>query len=417
MDERLVAFAVPVFFAAMAVEFLLNRRHLAKTGIASPTGGVGGYRWADTFCNLGMGIGQQALDPLFRVLMVVAYAWTAEHLAVTHLDPKSGLTWVLALLGVDLCFYWFHRFSHRVNALWAVHHVHHSSEEYNLAVALRQPWLEKLVDIPFYLPMAVLGVPVEVYIGAFTLNLLYQFFVHTRWVPKLGLLEKLLSTPSNHRVHHAVNPLYIDKNYGGILIIYDRIFGTYAAESETPVYGTVKPLASWSPPWANTAVWADLLKTARTTTRMADKLAVWFAPPEWRPADLGGRVTIPPPRVGAAYDVAVPARARWLVRCSFLLLVGLLVAFLWVQRDANFAQQCAFAALALLWLGVMGGALEGRRFVVPGAVVAFGGLAVAWPLWVGWPLVVVAPLGAVAAGLVVLALMASPDGAAQAVQP
>lgn len=413
MDERLVAFAVPVFFLAMAIEFLLNRRHLAATGQLSPTGGIGGYRWADTITNLSMGIGQQALDPLFRVVMIVAYAWTAEHLAIQHLDAASGWTWLFALLGVDLCFYWFHRFSHRVNALWAVHHVHHSSEEYNLAVALRQPWLEKLVDIPFYLPMAMFGVPVEVYIGAFTINLLYQFFVHTRWVPKLGPLEYVLSTPSNHRVHHAVNPVYIDKNYGGILIIYDRLFGTYASEQETPVYGTVKPLASWSPPWANVAVWADLLHVSRTTRRGIDKLAVWWAPPEWRPDDLGGRVTIPPPRVGVAYDAQVPVRAKWLVRSSFMVLVALLVAFLWVQREATLVQQLVFGALALAWLGTIGGALEGRRFVVPLACVAFAGLAVAWPLWVRWSTPVLAILSIVTAILLSLAWSARPVEAVQ----
>ncbi|MSQ82633.1 MAG: fatty acid hydroxylase family protein [Myxococcales bacterium] len=403
MDERLIAFAVPVFFAAMIVEFFLNRRHLAKTGVQSPTGGIGGYRYADTLSNLCMGIGQQALDPVFRVLMLVAYGWTAEHLAFAHLDATAASTWIIAILGVDLCFYWFHRWSHRVNVLWAVHHVHHSSEEYNLAVALRQPWLEKLVDIPFYLPMALIGVPLEVYAAAFTLNLLYQFFVHTRWVPKLGPLEGLLSTPSNHRVHHAVNPAYIDKNYGGILIIYDRLFGTYAAEAETPVYGTVKPLCSWNPVYANSAVWLYMAQLATATTSWTDKLWVWWAPPEWRPLSLGGKVTIPPPRQGVAYDLTVPTGRRWLVRLSFLLVTTLLIAFLWTQRSADLLQQCVFATLCLMALGAVGAALEGRPWIAPLALVSFGGLAVGWPLWLGWPPVVVAMLAATTLAVVVLA--------------
>ncbi len=407
MDERLIAFAVPVFFAAMAVEFVLNRRHLLRTGQRSPTGGVGGYRYADTLCNLCMGIGQQALDPLFRALMLVAYAWVAENLAPVQLSPTAASTWILAIVGVDFCFYWFHRWSHRVNVLWAVHHVHHSSEEYNLAVALRQPWLEKLVDIPFYLPLALVGVPMEVYAAAFTLNLLYQFFVHTRWVPKLGFLEGVLSTPSNHRVHHAVNPVYIDKNYGGILIVYDRLFGTYQAEAETPVYGTVKPLGSYSPPWANFAVWAHLWQAAGQARKLGDKLWTWLGPPEWRPPELGGPVTIPPPRDGVAYDPAVPAGNRWLVRAAFVLVTAMLIAFLWTQRAANLAQQAAFAGLCLLALGAVGGALEGRRWTPAAAAVAFGGLCVGWPLWMGWPAAVVALLAAVTAAVAVLAVRAA----------
>lgn len=403
MDERLVAFAVPVFFAAMAVEFLLNRRHLAQTRQASPTGGIGGYRYADTISNLCMGVGQQALDPLFRALMLPAYFYASEHWAVARLPADSWLTWLVALLGVDFCFYWFHRFSHRVNALWAVHHVHHSSEEYNLAVALRQPWLEKLVDIPFYLPLAVVGVPIEVYAGAFTINLLYQFFVHTRWVPKLGPLEWILSTPSNHRVHHAVNPAYIDKNYGGILIVYDRIFGTYAREEETPVYGTVKPLCSWSPPWANSVVWRDIAALSKQAPRMRDKLWAWLAPPEWRPVELGGNFAIPPPRAGVAYDAQVGPQGKWAVRLSFLLVTGLLIAFLWTQRSASLLQQAAFAALCLAALGAVGGALEGRRFTLPLTAAALGGLAVAWPLWLGWPAPVVAGLALAVAATVAAA--------------
>jgi sterol desaturase/sphingolipid hydroxylase (fatty acid hydroxylase superfamily) len=255
VDERLVALAIPVFLIAMLVEWLLNRRYLQRSGQTSATGGVGGYRLADTLTDIGAGVGQQVLDPLLRLLGVAAFVAVQSRFGLWRWDLTAVWQWLAAVVLVDLCFYWFHRVSHRSNLFWAVHHVHHSSEEYNLAVALRQPWLEKLVDIPFYLPLALLGMPVEMYLGAFTIDLLYQFFIHTRWVPKLGPLEWVLNTPSHHRVHHGVNPIYIDTNYGGIFIIFDRVFGTFVNETEAPVFGTVKPLRTWNAAWANAVVW------------------------------------------------------------------------------------------------------------------------------------------------------------------
>jgi sterol desaturase/sphingolipid hydroxylase (fatty acid hydroxylase superfamily) len=408
MDEQLISLAVPLFVVAIVLEFVLNRRHLGRTGQVSPTGGTGGYRLADTLADLGAGVGQQAFDPLLRVVGVAAYAGVAQQGTLLQLDPRSPWTWLLGMVSVDFAYYWFHRASHRSNVWWAVHHVHHSSEEYNFAVALRQPWFEKLVDIPFYLPLAVLGLPVEVYLVCFTVNLIYQFFVHTRWVPKLGPLEWLLSTPSAHRVHHAVNPAYIDRNYGGILIVWDRLFGTYAAESAEPVYGTVTPLASWSAPWANAAPWLDLWRKSAARRRWPDKLWTWLGPPEWRPAEEGGVVIIPEPVGRRAYDPPLPAGGRLFATAAFLALMALSVGFLQVQRQLNLSQLLAYAAGTCAWLGAVGAALEGRKFLVPLTVGATFGLAVAWPLWLGWPLPAVAALAVLAAALVVLALRVRP---------
>lgn len=387
MDERLVAFAVPVFFLAMLVEWLLNRRHLRQRGVTSPTGGEGGYRLVDTITDLGTGIGQQALDPLFRVLQVGAYLWVWNTVGFGHAfwDLTSPAHWLLALVLVDHSFYWFHRVSHRSNVFWAVHHVHHSSEEYNLAVALRQPWLEKLVDLPFYLPLAALGMPVEMYLGAFTIDLLYQFFIHTRWVPKLGPLEWILNTPSHHRVHHGVNPAYIDRNYGGVLIVFDRLFGTFTLEREEPVYGTVKLLASWSPLTANLHVWQAMWDVARRTARWSDKLWIWLAPPEWLPADQGGPVTIPEPNPKErGWNPPTTPEARAFAVVAFFLLVGQLLAFLWRQRELTLAQQALFAVLAVgLMVGWSAG-LENRGWAKPTALASVLAFGVGFPLLVGW---------------------------------
>jgi hypothetical protein len=179
-----------------------------------------------------------------------------------------------------------------VNFFWAVHSVHHQSEEFNLAVALRQGWIEPLLIAPFHIPLALLGFPPEMFFIGFTAHTLWQFWPHTRGVGKLPI-DGLFNSPSNHRCHHAINPEYIDKNYSGFLIIWDRIFGTWSRERQEPSYGTVKPLGSYNPLWANVSYWLEMARLMRACPRFVDKLSVPFRPPEWRPKELGGPVTIP----------------------------------------------------------------------------------------------------------------------------
>jgi hypothetical protein len=178
--------------------------------------------------------------------------------------------------------------------LWAGHAVHHQSEEYNLTTALRQSWLEATMAWPFYLPLALLGFPPVMFVLASTFNSLYQFWIHTRTIGKLRPIEGVLNTPSSHRVHHGIDPEYIDKNYAGMFTIFDRVYGTYKAEEREPTFGTVKPLASFNPLWANLEGWARIFGIARRTSRIRDKLYAFIAPPEWLPQDLGGVQTVPP---------------------------------------------------------------------------------------------------------------------------
>lgn len=275
--------AVPVFFLMIGVEAWIAHRRRA-----------GLYRLSDSVNSLSCGMAQQAMDVALKLWDFGFYAFVYAHLALFELDPSSVLVWIGGAIAVDFLYYVFHRASHRVNALWAGHIVHHQSEEYNLTTALRQSALAGVMSPLFYWPLALLGLPPAVFITLSTLNTLYQFWIHTRLVGKLGPLELVLNTPSHHRVHHGIDPQYIDKNYGGILIVWDRLFGTFEPEREEPAYGTVKPLASWNPIWANLEHWSRMLSMARRTRRLADKLRVLVAPPEWQPADLGGPVAIPP---------------------------------------------------------------------------------------------------------------------------
>ncbi|MCA9684087.1 MAG: sterol desaturase family protein, partial [Myxococcales bacterium] len=207
---------------------------------------------------------------------VGAYALGRGALGIPEMPTTAWWTWVFALIALDFLYYWFHRWSHEVNFLWASHIVHHQSEEYNLTVALRQSAFQGLFSIWLYLPLALVGVPPLVYVFSSQINTIYQFWIHTRLVKRMGPLEWVLNTPSHHRVHHGADPLYLDRNYAGMLIVWDRWFGSFQEEREEPTYGTTKPLAHWNPLWANFDYWATLIREARSMPRLRDRLQIWF---------------------------------------------------------------------------------------------------------------------------------------------
>jgi sterol desaturase/sphingolipid hydroxylase (fatty acid hydroxylase superfamily) len=174
--------------------------------------------------------------------------------------------------------------SHEINAIWATHIVHHQSEEYNLTVALRQSWFQAFFSTLFYLPLAWIGFDPITTVTVIAFNTLYQFWIHTELIKNMGWFEWIFNTPSHHRVHHGSNPEYIDKNHGGTLIVWDRIFGTFQAEQVAPVYGITTPLRSWNPFHANFHYWNDLIQLSARASRATDKLKVFFAAPGWQPA-------------------------------------------------------------------------------------------------------------------------------------
>ncbi|MCG8555822.1 MAG: sterol desaturase family protein [Proteobacteria bacterium] len=318
MEALIIAFAAPVFFVLIALEMAL----------ASRRGHRGSYSFPDTVSNISCGIGQQLVQLLVHAPLLGAYLLVFEAGAVYEM-PSTLWSWLVLLLLVDLAYYWFHRASHRINVLWAAHVVHHQSQHYNLSVALRQSWLEGIFALPFFLPLALLGFPGEMFVAAKMIQTLYQFWIHTREISKLGPFESVLTTPSHHRVHHGINPEYIDKNYGGMLIIWDRLFGSFAAEKQEPAYGTVKPLNSWNPVWANVSYFAEMLSLARAAKRNLDRLRVGFMPPEWRPGSLGGAVAVPPVAPNRVrYQTTSPSLLRSYIGANFLLVTALTVGVL-----------------------------------------------------------------------------------------
>jgi alkylglycerol monooxygenase len=355
---QIIVLATPVFLALIALEFAVG---LAR--------GRNTYRLNDSLNSIGLGVMSQVTGVFGRLLRVGMYTLAFQHVALFRLPQEQWWVWLFALLFYDFCYYWLHRAGHRVAVLWAAHAVHHQSEDYNLGTALRQTSSGFLLGWLFYLPLAVAGVPPLVFGTVALIDLLYQYWVHTQQIGKLGWFDRWFCSPSNHRVHHAVNARYLDKNYGGILILWDRLFGSFVEEDsnddagEPIVYGTRSPLRSFNPVWANLQVYQGLAVDSWHARSWADKLRVWLMPPDWRPADVAARFPKPAFDIKAlrVYDPAAPRPLQWLAAALFLAVLGLTSVFLWTAHQMTPAQQLGGAAgiVALLWL--IGVLTEARR--------------------------------------------------------
>ncbi|PMY47184.1 MULTISPECIES: sterol desaturase family protein [Pseudomonas] len=352
-----ILYAVPFFFVLIALELLVDRWR-----------GVNNYRVADAINSLSTGALSTTSGLLTKGVGLVTYAFALEHLGLFTLSVESAWVWVFAFVLYDFCYYWLHRMGHERNILWAAHSVHHQSEDYNLSTALRQTSTGFLLSWIFYLPMAVLGVPLLVFVSVGALNLLYQFWVHTRHIPKLGWFEWFFVSPSNHRAHHAQNALYMDRNYGGVFIIWDRLFGTFQEEddNEPVVFGVTTPLASWNPVWANLQFYAQLLDDARRTERLWDKLRIWFMRTGWRPADVAAKYPLRKPDLSQFRKFEVPLDA-W-QQAYVVLQFTVYAAF--GSYLMNLGDSLPVAALVLGWsamafgLFVLGVALENRPWAL-----------------------------------------------------
>lgn len=350
-------FAAPVYIVAMIWEHHRTRRQRER-GEA-----VLGYEKRDTIASLGTGIVSVLTVGVMGLGVTALAEWMHAHRLLTLEGWKA---WAVGMIAWDFAYYWLHRFEHSVRLLWATHVSHHSSERYNFSTALRQPWLPwfSFVMLP---PIALLGVEPWVILTCGGINLIYQFFVHTEAVGKLPApIEWVFNTPSHHRVHHGIDPEYIDKNHAGVFIVWDRLFGTFAEERKEPSYGLVKPLGSFSAYWSNVAGFARIVAIARATSRWQDKLRAWIAPPEWLPADLGGPVTIPEVRRDERVLFDVPARPRLFVYvgAQFLLVSAAVFVVLWWSRALSFGERGAIVGVALLCVATWSGLFEGARWAV-----------------------------------------------------
>ena len=248
----------------------------------------------DMISSLSSGVTNSTKDVLGLSIAIISYGWLVDQFGIFSIG-SGWMTFVIAFIALDFAGYWVHRISHEYNIFWNNHIIHHSSEEFNLACALRQS-ISSIVRIfgIFLLPAAILGVPQEVISVVAPLHLFEQFWYHTRHIDRLGFLEKIIVTPSHHRVHHAINPIYLDKNYGQVFIVWDRLFGTYQDElADVPaVYGVTRPVQTWNPIKINFMHLWLLIQDAWRAQNFLDKLRIWFMPLGWRPEDVASKYPV-----------------------------------------------------------------------------------------------------------------------------
>jgi sterol desaturase/sphingolipid hydroxylase (fatty acid hydroxylase superfamily) len=281
---KALLYAIPFFMLLLVIEiaygyFVKNQKHKVMDSVSSISSGLTNI----VKDSLGLGV------------IIVTYPYLLEHLALTEIKA-TWLVWSIAFLAIDFAGYWNHRLSHKVNFFWNQHVIHHSSEEFNLACALRQSISNLLGYFPLLLiPAALFGVPTKVIAILAPIHLFAQFWYHTQHIGKMGWLEYIIITPSQHRVHHAINPEYIDKNLGQILCVWDRWFGTFQEEMKEvpPQYGVLKPAATWNPIIINFQHLWRLIIDAWRTNSYWDKLRIWFMPTGWRPSDVKNKYPIP----------------------------------------------------------------------------------------------------------------------------
>lgn len=317
MNLSPVVIAIPMYFILMGIELLVLRFQ------KSPT-----YRLNDAITNINLGVVSQVSGVFLKVLSIGIYTFFFEKFGLFEI-PNNVWTFFILFFLYDLCYYWAHRLSHEINLFWGGHVVHHSSEEYNLSVALRQSSTQTIWTFMFYLPLAIIGFDPVMLVLVSGINLLYQFWIHTEAIDRMGFLEKFMNTPSHHRVHHGRNPKYIDKNHGGTFIIFDKWFGTFQEEEERPTYGITTPVRSWNPVWVNISHYATMKEELKMIPNLKDKVRYLFNKPGWLPEYLGGYRTVKD--VGPDYkkfDTTVPLPLNYYVFFQYVVLMGLTAFFL-----------------------------------------------------------------------------------------
>ncbi|MFI2811174.1 MULTISPECIES: sterol desaturase family protein [Microbulbifer] len=355
----LVTLAIPFFLLAVLVELAFDRWK-----------GWGLYRLNDAIGSLGAGV-LSRLSGLVRAgLLLVIYIPLHEMLQPWY--QLAGFNWsmdnpwhlFLAVVAYDFCYYWKHRFGHEINIFWADHLVHHQSEDYNLTTALRQPCGGLPIGWIFYMPLLLIGLPAEMLVTAGAIDLIYQFWVHTQKFPKVRWMEWILVTPSNHRVHHAQNRVYVDRNYGGVFIFWDRLFGTYQEELEDEpcIYGVRKPLNSFDPLAANLQHYKRMALDAWHTRSWWDKLTLWFRRTGYRPADAEAAMPVPSSDLEQfqRFDPRIDPGRRIYALVQHLAYSAATLLLLWQAADMSYAELLTAVLLVAAGLVVNGRILDGH---------------------------------------------------------
>lgn len=356
MNINPIVLSIPIFFLLIGIELVVERLSHRKL-----------YRLPDAIANMSCGITSQLSGLFMRVLGVGVYELIFASTAL--FDVKAAMPawmyWLTLFLLTDLAYYWAHRLSHEVNLFWGGHVVHHQSEDYNLSVALRQSSFQVVWTFAFSLPIAVIGYNTTDFVLVSALNTLYQFWIHTETINKLGWFEYVFNTPSHHRVHHGRNPKYIDKNHAGSLIIWDKMFGTFQAEEERPTYGITRPVNSWNAVWANFSHYAVMAHEIRTIPKWSDRVRYLFKKPGWLPDYMGGYRH--PPAVDknsyTKYDTPAPVLLNYYVLTQYVFCLGATSALLFKQSLLTMTEKSVAALLISWWVVNCGVLFEQKAWV------------------------------------------------------
>ncbi len=352
MSTNPIVIAIPVYFLLIGIEIIYQRVQAVKT-----------YRLKDAMTNINCGVVSQITGGFVMLALFTAYIYVQENWAPFSI-PNVWWAYPFAFIFFDLMYYWAHRLSHQINLFWGAHSVHHQSEDYNLTVALRQSSTQILWTFMFYFPLAMAGFDPFVFITMQGVNLVYQFWIHTESIKKMPRwFEAIFNTPSHHRVHHARNPKYIDKNHAGTLIIWDKLFGTFAKEEEAPTYGITKPLESWNPVWANFAHYSEIYKDVKRVRGFKNKLGIIFNKPGWMPEEMGGYQAAPKVKPDyKKFDNRTPLRLNVYVIVQFLIVMAATLLFLYYFKVMNNPEKIASATLIIISVATFGLLFENRKW-------------------------------------------------------
>lgn len=357
---QILLYGVPFFLVLIAIEYFYSVKKDQEV-----------YGLFDTISSLSSGMTNTLKDVLGLSVVIVSYTYLYKNFAVQQLE-SSIIMYVVAFVALDFSGYWGHRLEHKINFLWNRHIIHHSSEEFNLACALRQSIsaVFRLFTI-FLLPAAILGVPPKVISVVAPLHLFAQFWYHTKLIDRMGFLEWIIVTPSHHRVHHAINDLYIDKNFGQIFIFWDRMFGTFQEEmnDEVPVYGIKKAAATWNPLLINFMHLWQIAKDSWRASSWVDKVRVWFMPTGWRPSDVASKYP-----VSYTEDPATQVKYQTKYTSTASTMVLVLFASSFVTMLVFFATIADYSLSEMLTFGVgMTGVIFGYTSLMDGSTLSYLG--------------------------------------------
>lgn len=373
-----LSYAIPGFVILIIIEYFISRRM-----------GVNIANSMDTIASLSSGMTNTLKEVLGLAVTIVAYSWMVDHIALMEIHSTVGV-YVAAFILIDFAAYWSHRWNHEINLFWNRHIVHHSSEEFNLSCALRQS-ISAVVGIYFFLaiPMALIGIPAKVVAIVSPLHLFAQFWYHTRLIKKMGWLEYVLVTPSHHRVHHAINAEYIDKNYAAIFIIWDRLFGTFQEEREDipAVYGVKKPVRTWNPFIINYQHFWLLLTDAWRTKNIWDKIRIWFMPTGWRPVDVAEKYKIDIVEDVYTMEKYQPKQPSGLVAWSWvqLIITNILMYYLLIHiADIGAGQILLYAGFLALSVFAYTSLMDGERLSLWAEFIRLGFLITIFIQEGGW---------------------------------